>query len=400
MRTERTDLGRQLAPPRTVGVRTRFSSSAIACRLIPSPRSLLILSATGAEANPLRDRAVSAEAALAAKQAELAVRSGAGAIERKPMRPEDLHPLFAAYVEDIRLRGRDPKTVSRAFYALRRLQGWLEEAGIDPRDVDEHRLKQYVAYLRNTVANWSAKLETEKVKACYRYAVRIGMLERNPAEYVEAPSLVDREPETYTNDELRRIRAAIRDDLEDVLFHGFAYTGMRRFELSGLRWDDVDFENATMRVLGKGGKLRKVPLHPRLAEVLVERERKVGGEFALGDGGSTRNINTRLMKLLDRAGVDGGNRPAHRFRATVQCSLYEEQTQCHGLSVNTGTLREHGDATSPGRLGEWCPSVDRSTAGRSCLRRGGFESSRPDGSIRRISDPRFNMRFDRPSGSI
>lgn len=235
-----------------------------------------------------------------------------------------LHPLLAAYVEDIRLRGRDPKTVSRAFYAMRRLQTWLDEAGVDPGDVDELRLKQYVQFLRNTLANWSAKLETEKVKACYRYALRIGMIERNPAEYVETPPLEDREPETYSNEELRKIRGAIRDDFEDVLFHGLAYTGMRRFELSGLRWEDVSFEDAQMRVMGKAGKLRRVPLHPRLAELLIARKRKVGGEFVLGDGGSTRNLNHRLKKLLDRAGVDGGNRPAHKFRATVQSSLYEE----------------------------------------------------------------------------
>src|SRR5205823_267616 len=60
------------------------------------------------------------------------------------------------------------------------------------------------------------------------------------------------------------------------------------------------------------------------AQILVTRKRKVGGEFVLGGGGSTRNVNHVLKKLLARAGVDGGNRPAHRFRATVQCSLYEE----------------------------------------------------------------------------
>lgn len=240
------------------------------------------------------------------------------------MTPQDLHPLFGAYVEDIRLRGRDHKTAARAFYALRRLQAWLEDVGTDPRDVDEHRLLQYVGWLRNTVANTSAKSETEKVKAAYRYAVRTGMIERNPAEYVETPTLEDREPETYTNEQLRRIRAVLMTDLEELIFYLLVYTGARRFELSQLRWEDVDFELGMMKIMGKGRKLRKVPIHPRLAGVLVQRKRKAEGELVLGEGGSTRNINTRLKKLLERAGVDGGNRPAHRFRATVQCSLYEE----------------------------------------------------------------------------
>gem|GEM_PF-4484499 len=190
--------------------------------------------------------------------------------------------------------------------------------------MDEHRLLQYVGWLRNTVANTSAKSETEKVKSCFRYAVRIGMIAKNPAEYVETPTLEDREPETYTNEQLRRIRAVLMTDLEELIFYFLVYTGARRFEVSQLRWEDVDFELGMMKIMGKGRKLRKVPIHPRLAEVLVQRKRKVGGEFVLGEGGSTRNINTRLEKLLKRAGVDGGNRPAHRFRATVQCALYEE----------------------------------------------------------------------------
>jgi integrase len=262
---------------------------------------------------------------LAQKQAELTFRSSADGPERKSaVNSNKLCPLFAAYVENVRLRGRDPKTVSRAFYALRRLERWLDEAGIAPADVDESTLETYVAWLRSSVANTSAKSETEKLKAAYKYAVRVGLLESNPAAYIEVPALEDREPETYTNEELRRIRAALIDDFEDVLFHGLAYTGLRRFELAALKWSDVDLEQATMRVMGKGGKLRKAPIHPRLAEVLVRRKQKNGGEYVLGDGGSTRNVNHRLAKLLARAGIDGGNRPAHRFRATVQCSLYEE----------------------------------------------------------------------------
>jgi hypothetical protein len=43
----------------------------------------------------------------------------------------------------------------------------------------------------------------------------------------------------------------------------------------------------------------------------------------LGRGGSLRNLNQRVENMLRRAGVDGGNRPAHKFRKTVQTVLYE-----------------------------------------------------------------------------
>ena len=79
-----------------------------------------------------------------------------------------------------------------------------------------------------------------------------------------------------------------------------------------------------MTVRGKGGKLRKVPIHPLFAEVLTHRRNRFGSEGrVLGRGGSLRNLNQRVENMLRRAGVDGGNRPAHKFRKTVQTVLYE-----------------------------------------------------------------------------
>ena len=85
-------------------------------------------------------------------------------------------------------------------------------------------------------AQTTANREAAMVKAAYRYAKRLGMIESNPAEHVKAPAVDEAELEVYSNDELRRIRAAIRDDLDEVIFYGLAYEGLRRFELVNLTW--------------------------------------------------------------------------------------------------------------------------------------------------------------------
>ena len=64
------------------------------------------------------DEALSAEAVLAAKQAELAQREAGSS---KGGTVEKLHPIFAAYLSHLERKGRDPKTVSRNRYALLRL---------------------------------------------------------------------------------------------------------------------------------------------------------------------------------------------------------------------------------------------------------------------------------------
>jgi integrase/recombinase XerD len=280
--------------------------------------------------------AVSAETAHAAKQAELAARDAGSSTEGGTVQRQ-LHPLFAAYVAHLERKGRDGKTVARNRASLARLDGWLAGVGIEAKDVTEALLEEYVAWLVSTFAETTANRETAHVKAAYRYAVRLGMIASNPGQDVEAPKVSEAEPEVFSNAELRQIRAAVADDLEEVIFYGLAYSGLRRFELVTLARDAVDFGNRVMTVRGKGGKLRRVPLHPLLAEVFVSHFRRhPGHDTVLGKGGSLRNVNHRLGRLLERAAVEGGNRPAHRFRKTVATVLYEEGVQTDAIDKIMG----------------------------------------------------------------
>jgi integrase len=241
-------------------------------------------------------------------------------------------PLFAAYISHLERKGSDPKTRTRNRHALARFEGWLGELELSPTDATELVIEEYFAWMSREWAQTTANREAAMLKAAYRYGKRLGMIGESPAEHVRAPAVDEVEPEVYSNEELRCIRAAIRDDLDDVVFYGLAYAGLRRFELVNLRWKKetdprnyVDLTKQELTVRGKAGKMRKVPIHPLLAEILTRRRNRGEGEgTVLGRGGSLRNVNQRVENLLRRAGVDGGNRPAHKFRKTVQTVLYEE----------------------------------------------------------------------------
>jgi integrase/recombinase XerD len=238
-----------------------------------------------------------------------------------------LHPLFTAYLSHLERRGRDHKTIERNRYSLVRLDEWLRNAGVEPPAATEVLLEEYVSHLGMVMAETTSNRETTHVKAAYRYAVRLAMIEKSPAENLETPKVTEVEPEVFSYEELRRIRAAIQDDLDEAIFYGLAYGGLRRFELVNLTRAAVDFSGQFMTVRGKGGKLRRVPLHPLLADVFVNHTRGSRAETVLGRGGSLRNVNKRVENLLKRAAIDGGNRPAHRFRKTVATVLYEEGVQ-------------------------------------------------------------------------
>lgn len=228
--------------------------------------------------------------------------------------------LLSQYTDHLTRKGRDPKTVARCQRALERFETWVHAAGMRPETATEVDIEEYVAFMTGTLAITTAHRETGYIKAAYRYAARLGTLERSPAAHVEAPRIPEKEPEVFTNDQLRQMRALAEGD-EIVLFYGLAYTGMRRHELASLTWGNLNTELRSVTVTGKGGKIRRVPLHPLVIDRLEPLRR---GEDDPLVRGTTRTLNRRLDALLDRAGVDGGNRPAHRFRKTVATSLTEE----------------------------------------------------------------------------
>lgn len=53
-----------------------------------------------------------------------------------------------------------------------------------------------------------------------------------------------------------------------TLFTCFLYTGIRRFEAVKIKWNDIDFINNKITVLGKGNKTRMIPLLPDLKQQL------------------------------------------------------------------------------------------------------------------------------------
>jgi site-specific recombinase XerD len=115
------------------------------------------------------------------------------------------------------------------------------------------------------------------LKCFFRFLVENEYLDRDPSFVLRTPKKQEALPDVLDRRELARLlKAAERDDVwerqrpgrrerDRLMLALFAYAGLRRSELLGLDWDDVDLERRLIRVRkAKGGRQRNVPIHPAL----------------------------------------------------------------------------------------------------------------------------------------
>jgi integrase/recombinase XerD len=145
------------------------------------------------------------------------------------------------------------------------------------------------------------------VRAFHRFCLTEGDVERDPTAGVVRPKLPRRLPRPLTVEEMRRLLdaptretpAGSRDRAFLELLYG---AGLRVSELVSLDVDDVDLELPGVRVLGKGGRERDVPIGTYAVRALEDYLVRARPELASRASGSALFLNQRGGRLT-RQGV-------------------------------------------------------------------------------------------------
>ncbi len=143
---------------------------------------------------------------------------------------------------------------------------WATRAGVDPSTVELRALRRYAAQLAErgqapaTIARKLAAL-----RGLLDAQVREGHRSENPAELLGSPKRAQRLPRVLKPGEaaalLDRIPAGSPLELRDRALFELAYaSGLRAEELVTLDVASLDFDSETVRVEGKGGRTRLVPV--------------------------------------------------------------------------------------------------------------------------------------------
>lgn len=149
-----------------------------------------------------------------------------------------------------------------------------EGEGIDLAEVDQVTIRAFMASLQGRgISKASVARKLAALRTFFRYLSREGEVRGNPARLVATPKLPRRLSSYLEVDEVLGLLEAAHGkgplDLRDRAILELLYaSGIRVGELCGLQLQDLDMETGLLRVKGKGGKERIVPVGRKALEAL------------------------------------------------------------------------------------------------------------------------------------
>lgn len=236
------------------------------------------------------------------------------------------------------LQNLSPHTRAGYQRDLKHLLEYCRSQGIKSwQKLDGRQMRTFVAWRhRKGIGGKSLQRNLSAIRKFYRYLVEQGLARQNPANGILAPKSSRKLPKALDVDQTAQLMNIEGDDqlvLRDKAMLELLYSsGLRLSELINLNIEDLDLRDATVTVLGKGRKTRKVPVgsHAILAlkqwfnvrRDLIKNEESAVFVTKQGKRLGQRSLQQRLKQWAIRQGIPGNVHP-HMLRHSFASHLLE-----------------------------------------------------------------------------
>ncbi len=138
---------------------------------------------------------------------------------------------------------------------------------------DKKIIRNFIVELsENNISKRSINRKLSSLRSFYLFLLKIGEITVSPVEgisslkfYAEKQIPMSKEEMTDLNE---RVFEQVHDVLEKCIMEVLYQTGMRKAELCGLIFENVDLYGNELKVIGKGNKERVIPISNELSELL------------------------------------------------------------------------------------------------------------------------------------
>ena len=175
--------------------------------------------------------------------------------------------------------------------------------------IDHLLLRRYLARLGGRTKKSSIGRKLASIRSFFKYLLRLAEITKNPAELIATPKKENRLPFHLDIDQTTTLIESPalnpENQLRDKAILETLYScGLRVSELTGMDIADLDLSSGMLRVMGKGGKERILPIGSKaltaLENYLAVRE-QLSGNTALFLGSRGGRINRRTVaEIVDQ----------------------------------------------------------------------------------------------------
>jgi integrase/recombinase XerC len=205
------------------------------------------------------------------------------------------------------------------------------------RQLDVHRIRTFVAEQhRRGLGGRSIQRGLSALRTLFNFLIREGEVSSNPVNGVRAPKSARKLPDVLDVDQVGHLlNITGNDDLarrDRAMMELIYSSGLRLSELVNLDINDIDLADAMVRITGKGGKTRVVPIgryaHEAITKWLASRNSLVGDDepalFVSRRGGrmTPRAVQLRMQEWAIKQGISTRVHP-HMLRHSFASHLLE-----------------------------------------------------------------------------
>lgn len=173
-------------------------------------------------------------------------------------------------------------------------------------DVTAHSIEMYKMRRSALVKPATVNREIALLKHIFNMAITWGKATTNPMRGVKLMREENFMERILTNEELVKLLAACTDYSQPIVLTAL-HTGMRKGEILGLKWEQVEFEVPSITVLfSKNGRIRKIPISPSLLVVLKGLKEKSTQDYVFVSDKTKKPLHkfqTAWLTAIRKSGI-------------------------------------------------------------------------------------------------
>ncbi len=262
---------------------------------------------------------------------------------------QQLFQRYLRYLQDE--RRYSPATLDSYQRDLQQFFEFINAVNVyDCCDVDSLHVRNFAGSRRRRgVSARSLHRSLSAIRGFFTFLQREQLVENNPVADVSGPSIQKKLPNLLDVDEINRLLNEGPQNplkLRDVAMMELMYSsGLRLAELVNLNLDAIDLHQAQVQVMGKGNKMRYLPIGANACKALkrwLEARPNIASENELavfvnnrGKRLSPRAVQQRMAQLGREQGIDKHVHP-HMLRHSFASHLLESSGDLRAVQEMLG----------------------------------------------------------------